>query len=121
MTTAQTDAQQTVLDIALGYFDAWTARKIDEAVSFVADDVVFDAPLGRADGAAALRQGLEEFMQIFRGAELIDAFADEHSAVILYMTQTAPASDVAACEYLGIEDGKISYKRLIFDRLPFDE
>ena len=121
MTTAQTAAQQTVLDTALGYFSAWTARNIDEAMTFVADDVVFDAPFGRSEGATSLRKALKEFMEIFKGAEIVDAFADEHSAAILYMTQTSLASDLPACEYLGVENGKVNYKRLIFDRLPFGE
>jgi ketosteroid isomerase-like protein len=119
MTTAQTAAQQRTLDIARGYFNAWTARDIDTAMTFVADDIVFDAPFGRAHGVAGLREALETFMEIYSSAELIDIFADEHSAAIIYMAQTAPASDVPALEYLGIEDGLINYKRLLFDTHPF--
>ncbi len=119
MTTAQTSAQQRVLDTALGYYNAWTTHDLDGAMSFIADDVVFDAPLGRAEGAAELRGGLEGFLQIFKRAELVDAFADEHSATVIYVSDTVPADNVAACEYFGIEDGQITYKRLIFDRSPF--
>jgi hypothetical protein len=119
MTTAQTPAQQNVLDVALGYFNAWTKRNIEEAMTFVADDVVFDQPFGRAEGAGELRASLENFMEIYKGAEIVDAFADDHSAAIIYLTETIPAKTVPACEYLGIENGRISYKRLIFDRSPF--
>jgi hypothetical protein len=39
----------TALDIALAYHTAWTTH--DSAVrSWLADDVVFDAPAGRLDG-----------------------------------------------------------------------
>src|SRR5215472_5981019 len=41
------------LTVALAYHQAWTSHDMDKAMSYVADDIVCDAPAGRLEGAAA--------------------------------------------------------------------
>ena len=42
----------------MAYYNAWTSKDIDLAMSYLADDIVCDAPAGRIDGVAAYREFL---------------------------------------------------------------
>ena len=89
-------------------------------MSYIADDIVCDAPAGRLEGAAAYRGFMGPFVQILRGATLIAAFGDDQTAVIVYDTETVPVPSAPAAECVTVTDGKITYSRFIFDRAPFD-
>ena len=108
------------LHTALAYFQAWTIHDLDQAMSYIADDIVCDAPAGRLAGAAAYRGFMAPFVQILRAATLIAAFGDEDTALIMYDTQTVPVPSAPAAECVTVTDGKITYSRFIFDRAPFD-
>ena len=47
------------LDVALAYHDAWTSKDLDRAMTYIADDIVCDAPAGRI-GVRHLRVKLGE-------------------------------------------------------------
>ncbi len=108
-------------EIAIAYYDAWTSKNIDRAMSYFADDVVCDAPAGRIEGIAAYREFLGPFTEILLDADLIAAYGDDTTAVLVYNTRTVPVPDAPGAECLTIADGKIVYNRFIFDRLPFAE
>ena len=110
----------TAVDIATRYFAAWTGKDMDAAMALVADDIVCDAPAGRIEGAPGFRAFLEPFTGILRSAQLLAAFGDERTAVIVYDTVTAPVASAPAAELLTIEGGRIVANRFIFDRAPFD-
>jgi hypothetical protein len=115
-----TETTSPALHTALAYYHAWTGHDLDKAMSYIADDIVCDAPAGRLEGAAAYRGFMGPFVQILRGATLIAAFGDEHTALIMYDTQTVPVPIAPAAECVTVTDGKITYSRFIFDRAPFD-
>ncbi|HZD97879.1 MAG TPA: nuclear transport factor 2 family protein [Micromonosporaceae bacterium] len=108
-------------EIAIAYYDAWTSKNIDRAMSYFADDVVCDAPAGRIEGVAAYREFLGPFTEILLDANLIAAYGDDTTAVLVYNTKTVPVPDAPGAECLTVADGKIVYNRFIFDRLPFAE
>lgn len=108
------------LDTALAYHRAWTSHDFDEAMTYVADDIVCDAPSGRIEGAAAFRAFMEPFSQIAKVVELIAAFGDDRKAVLMYDTETVPVPDAPGAECLTVENGAITHLRIVFDRTPFD-
>jgi ketosteroid isomerase-like protein len=108
-------------EIAIAYYDAWTSKNIDRAMSYFADDVVCDAPAGRIEGVAAYREFLGPFTEILLDANLMAAYGDDTTAVLVYNTKTVPVPDAPGAECLTVADGKIVYNRFIFDRLPFTE
>jgi hypothetical protein len=114
-----TEQPSTALRTALAYYEAWTSKDMDLAMSYIADGIVCDAPAGRIDGAAAYREFMAPFVQILRGATLIAAFGDDKTAVVVYDTATVPVADAPGAECVTVEDGKIIYSRFIFDRTPF--
>ena len=63
------------LRTALAYYHAWTSHDLDKAMSYIADDIVCDAPAGRLEGAVAYRGFMGPFVRILTGSTLIAAFA----------------------------------------------
>jgi hypothetical protein len=89
-------------------------------MTYVAEDIVCDAPAGRIEGAEAYRAFMSPFVQILKRAELIAAFGDETTAVVVYDTDTVPVDGAPGAECVTVADGQIVYSRFIFDRAPFD-
>jgi ketosteroid isomerase-like protein len=111
----------SALDTARAYYDAWTSKDVDTAMSYIADDIVCDAPAGRIEGIDAYREFLGPFTGLLLGHELIAAFGDEEQAVMVYDTRTVPVASAPGAECVRVRDGKIVYNRFIFDRLPFEQ
>jgi len=114
-----TETTSPALRTALAYYHAWTGHDLDQAMNYIADDIICDAPAGRLEGAAAYRGFMGPFVQILTGASLIAAFGDDTTAVIVYDTETVPVKSAPAAECVTVADGKITYSRFIFDRAPF--
>ena len=87
---SMTETTSPALRTALAYYQAWTNHDLDQAMSYIADDIVCDAPAGRLEGAAAYRGFMGPFVQILRGSKLIAAFGDDRTALIMYDTETVP-------------------------------
>jgi hypothetical protein len=115
-----TETTSPALRTALAYYEAWTSHDLGQAMSYIADGIVCDAPAGRLEGADAYRGFMGPFVQMLTGAKLIAAFGDDTTAVIIYDTETVPVKSAPAAECVTVIDGKITYNRFIFDRAPFD-
>lgn len=110
------DALATLLD----YHRAWTGGDFDAAMRFVADDVVVLCPAGRLDGAAAFRSFMGPFSSMVTRYERVAAFGDDAGAVIVYDTDTVPVPNAPGAEAVRVAGGRITWMRIIFDRLPFE-
>lgn len=108
------------LQVALAYHDAWTGHDLDRAMTYIADDIVCDAPAGRLEGAEAYRAFLGPFLKILENARMIAAFGDEDTALVMYDTQTVPVKDAPGAECVTVTGGKITHSRFLFDRAPFE-
>jgi SnoaL-like domain len=115
-----TETTSSALRTALAYYQAWTSHDLDQAMSYIADDIICDAPAGRLEGADAYRGFMGPFVEILTGSELIGAFGDDRTALIMYDTETVPVKSAPAAECVTVTDGKITYSRFVFDRAPFD-
>jgi hypothetical protein len=115
-----TDTTSPALRTALAYYQAWTSHELDKAMSYIADDIVCDAPAGRLEGADAYRGFMGPFVQILTGSKLIAAFGDDTTALIMYDTETVPVKSAPGAECVTVKDGKITYSRFVFDSAPFD-
>ena len=111
----------TALDTVLAYYNAWTSHDFDLAMTYIADDIICHAPAGPIVGAEAFRAFMEPFSQILRSSELLAAFGDETTALLMYGTSTRPVADAPGAEFHTVRDGKIVELRIIFDRLPFEQ
>ena len=77
------DSASPALRTALAYYHAWTSHDLDKAMSYVADDIICDAPAGRLEGAAAYRGFMGPFVRILTGSTLIAAFGDDTTALVM--------------------------------------
>jgi hypothetical protein len=114
-----TDNTGPALSVALAYHRAWTGNDFETAMAYIADDIVCDAPAGRLEGAEAYRAFLGPFAQSLVSAELIAAFGDDQTALVMYDTETIPVKSAPGAECVTVKNGKITYSRFLFDRLPF--
>jgi ketosteroid isomerase-like protein len=115
-----TESTSPALDVALAYHHAWTSHDLDKAMSYIADDIVCEAPAGRLEGAAAYREFMGPFVQILTGSELVAAFGDDEKAVVMYDTETVLVKSAPGAECVTVKDGNITRSLFIFDRTPFD-
>jgi len=115
-----TENESPALKTALAYYRAWTSHNFEHAMTYVADDIICQAPAGRLVGGEAFRGFMGPFVDILTHSKLVAAFGDETTAVLMYDTETAPVKDAPGAECLTVEDGKITHLRIIFDRLPFE-
>jgi hypothetical protein len=88
-------------------------------MTFIAEDVVCDAPSGRLDGADAFRGFMEPFTRIVTRSALIAAFGNDHTALLMYDTDTVPVAHAPGAEWLAVKGGTITHIRIVFDRTPF--
>ncbi len=89
-------------------------------MSYVSEDIVCEAPAGRIEGGDAYRAFMAPFAQILVGSNLIAAFGDAETAVVMYDTETVPVKSAPGAECVTVHNGKITHSRFIFDRLPFE-
>jgi ketosteroid isomerase-like protein len=115
-----TDTQSPALSTALAYHRAWTSHDFEQAMTYIADDIVCDAPAGRLVGAEAFRGFMGPFVGILTRSNLIAAFGDRTTALVMYDTDTVPVNNAPGAECCTVRDGKITHLRIIFDRLPFE-
>lgn len=107
------------LQVAIAFHEAWTSKDLDRAMSYIADDIVCDAPAGRLDGAEAYQAFMAPFVQMLLGAQLLAAFGDDEHAVVVYDTRTTLVESGPAADYVTVHNGRITHSRFIFDRVPF--
>jgi ketosteroid isomerase-like protein len=115
-----TQDPSAALSVALAYYHAWTAKDVDRAMTHVADDVVCEAPTGRVEGVEGFRQFMAPFARMLTSSDLIAAFGDHQTALLLYNPHTTLVEDAPSAERFTVEDGRIVHSLLIFDRTPFD-
>ena len=108
----------TVNKIAEEYVRAWLAGDAEKALSYVADDIVCEAPFGRITGLDGYRQFLAPFVSALVSGELIDVLGDEEHAATVYVVETPFAKDYRGMEYLTVKDGKITEVISVFDMSP---
>jgi hypothetical protein len=114
-----TETTSPALRTALAYYQAWTSHDLDKAMSYIAGDIVCDAPAGRLEGAEVYRGFMGPFVQILTGSKMIAAFGDDETALVMYDTETVPVKSAPGAECVTVKDGKITYSRFVFDRAPF--
>ncbi len=107
------------LATALAYHQAWTSHDLDQAMTYIADDITCEAPGARISGAQQYRDFLGGFLARLTGTGPLTAFGDDTTAVLFYCPQTAIVSDAPAAERFTVTAGKITRSVLVFDRLSY--
>src|SRR5215472_18223527 len=104
------------LATALAYHLAWTSYNLDQAMTYIADDISCDAPGAQISGAQQYRNFLGGFMAQLTGVQTVAAFGDDTTAVLFYYPHTATVSSAPTAECFTVAGGKITRSVLVFDR-----
>ncbi len=96
-----------------------TGKDLDRAMSYIASDVVCNAPAGRIEGAEAYRGFMAPFVEMLIASELIAAFGDDEKALVMYDTETRLVKSAPGAECVTVRDGEIVHSWFVFDRAPF--
>jgi SnoaL-like domain len=116
-----TQQSPAALETALAYHRAWTSGDFDQAMTHIAEDIVCLAPSGRLDGSGAFRAFMGPFARMLTRSELLAAYGDDSTAVLVYDTDTLSVTGAPGAECIRVVDGVIAHMRIIFDRLPFED
>lgn len=110
--------ESTPSAIARAFTVAWTSHDLATAANYVADDVVFDGPLGHRDGKQAYMESLNTLARMVTALKIVAAFGDETQALIMYELITDQFGVLTCAKLFTIRDGKIQTDRLTFDSYP---
>lgn len=105
----------TPAEIARTFTEAWTSNDMDTAARYVADDVVFDGPLGHREGKQPYMEGLRGLAQIFKSVKILAAYGDDTQALIMYEAPTDSYGTLTCAKLFTVREGKIERDRLTFD------
>jgi hypothetical protein len=71
-------------ETVLGYFNAWTSKRTDEAYAFLAEDLVFWGPTASYASAEQFRPGLVAFAGMTKRAQLTKLVVEGEWAAMYY-------------------------------------
>lgn len=106
--------------IAREFTEAWTRGDSDAAGGYLADDVVFDGPLGHVEGKGPYLEslaGLRRSMGV-TGVRVVAAYGGDSQALIMYELDTHRFGALLCAKLLTFREGKIALDRLTFDSYP---
>jgi hypothetical protein len=108
-------APAAAVAVATAFISAFGKRDLAAVGELLAEDVVFESPRMRLEGAAAVLAALTEFAQAVTGATIVDAFGDDDRALIMYDLATGPFGTLRCADQLQVRDGRIVFDSLVFD------
>lgn len=104
----------------LGYFNAWTAKRPDEAFTFLADDLAFWGPTNSYTSAAQFRPGLNAFAAMTKRAQLAKLIVEDDWAAMYYDCELPdPIGTIKIASFFRVEGGKIRQYETMFDATSF--
>ena len=107
----------TAHELVNKYHRAWTSGNIEQAMSYVADDITCRAPGVDLNGKDSYRAFIGGFAPMLTGIGDIAEFTDGDRVALFYYPQTAATTTAPAAELFTVRDGKIAESILFFDRL----
>ena len=110
--------REQVIRAVEAYIDA--VRRNDADALPLHSDVVFESPLGRYEGVAALRKGLADFVPILKSIEVVRLTADDETCAAVLNIDTVFGM-IPFLEYFSVAQGKILSIRAYYDPRPILE
>lgn len=107
-------SEEETLRVVKAYFDAWTHQRTDEAFALLAPDLAFAGPTASYQTAEAFRPGLIGFAKMTRGARIVEIFAADDRAAMLYDCDL-PIGTLRIASFFRVAGGKIAGYDTRFD------
>jgi limonene-1,2-epoxide hydrolase len=101
--------------VAEAYFDAWQAKDWERLRSVLADDVTFDGPLAKIEGADECVAGLRPMAEIMTDIVVRQRWVDGADVLTWFDLHTKVADPAPTANWSHVEDGRITAIRVTFD------
>ena len=105
--------------VVQAYHEAWTSGDVDQALTYVSDDVRCFAPDESVTTKDDWRGYLTGFLPMLTGAPEHARMTDGDRVALWYFPQTAVTATTLASELFTVEDDQITEIRLAFDRMGY--
>ncbi|MGK4581388.1 nuclear transport factor 2 family protein [Kitasatospora sp. HPMI-4] len=105
----------TAVQVAAAYFEAWRTKDFDALRSLLADEVTFEGPLGRAEGADDCRKGLEGLGRLTEDLVVQRMCGDGTDVLTWFDLHTTVTGPFPVTNWSRVEDGRITRIRAAFD------
>jgi hypothetical protein len=108
--------EQSALDIAAAFLDAWTGQDFETAGGYLAGDFTFDGPIAHYRSAREFLTGSRGFAARLTGTwSRVAAFGDQRQALLLYDLHLADGSAMRVADYYTVTGGKIQAEQILWD------
>jgi hypothetical protein len=109
-------AAEATRETVLGYFNAWTTKRPDEAYTFLADDLTFWGPTASYSSAEQFRPALIAFAGMTKRAQLTKLLVEGDWAAMYYDCELPdPIGTIKIASFFRIEGRKIRQYETMFD------
>jgi ketosteroid isomerase-like protein len=101
--------------IIRAYYDAWTAKDFDQAVSLLAAGLTVEVPVNVYPTTESFAAALKSFGSMTTKADLLAAMSAGNEGMVLYDMDVQGLGTLRVAEHFTVEDGKITRVRQIHD------
>ena len=113
MTTTRTPA-----DTMAAYFAGWRRRDAESLRDVLADDVVFDGPMGHVEGVEDNVASLHGLLGIVTDVAVRHIFVDGPDVCTVYDLHSTAADPIVTVNWARVEHGRVRSVRAVFDPRP---
>lgn len=107
---------RTPADTASAYFEGWRRRDAESLREVLAEDVVFDGPMGHVEGLEDNIASLHGLLGIVRDVAVHHVFVDGPDVATVYDLHTTVTPDpILVVNWSHVVDGRITTMRAVFD------
>jgi len=112
-------SDSAALKVSEACYRAWTGGQIDKALTYLAENVVIEAPNGRFDGHDGFVKFAGDFAQMLSGVTLRTALGDDTNAVLFCDLEFTFGAHSLTAQHDVVRGGKITSQTFVWDQLPF--
>lgn len=110
---------RTPADTASAYFEGWRRSDAESLRDVLADDIVFDGPMGHVEGLEDNIASLHGLLGIVSDVAVRHVFVDGPDVATVYDLHTTVTADpLAVVNWSHVVDGRIDTMRVVFDPRP---
>ena len=110
---------RTPADTASAYFDGWRRHDAESLRDVLAEDIVFDGPMGHVEGLEDNIASLHGLLGIVRDVVIRHVFVDGADVATVYDLHTTVAAEpLLVVNWSHVVDGRITTMRVVFDPRP---
>ena len=108
--------EQSALDIAAAFLDAWAGQDFETAGGYLAEGFTFDGPVAHYRSAREFLTGSRGFAARLTGTwSSVAAFGDQRQALLLYDLHLADGPAMRIADYYTVAGGKIQAEQILWD------